>query len=180
MNFSDWLERWAPYMPTQALDELNAIHRPHDVKRENGAEGSENANASDIVLYSSKVFGAPLWRNNCGADTVVDPKRPNDPPRHIRYGLGNTSTKINRAWKSADYIGIRPLMITTAMVGLCIGQFVAAETKRTGWHLTRGDKHGQAQNNFLTAVQRFGGCASFVQSVDDLRNMYNGPLKPWV
>lgn len=69
--------------------------------------------------------GARVWRNNVGACVAED-------GRQIRYGLCNDSSQLNRAIKSADLIGIQPVLITAEMVGTHLGVFVSIECKAPG------------------------------------------------
>lgn len=171
MDFVRWLERWSQYLPPQAHAELSQIILPHGVPSSFDDGRSEAAVQSEGIVLASAEFGTPLWRNNNGAAMMIDPKRPQEPPRHVRFGLGNTSKKVNAGWKSSDTVGIRPTFITPELLGATLGVFTAIETKKPGWTLRRGDAHGQAQNNFICAVQRFGGRAGFAQSPDDFRRI---------
>ena len=76
--------------------------------------------------------GCVLWRNNVGA---LD---------GVRYGLANDSRAMNQLHKSADLVGIEPVLITQAMVGSVVGRFLAREVKRPGWTWT-GTEREQAQ-----------------------------------
>lgn len=75
---------------------------------------------AEVRLEAGKR-GWRLWRNNSGA--MMDHTQ-----RLVRYGLGNEAAK--QAVRSADLIGIRPVVITPDMVGKTIGQFVSVECKR--------------------------------------------------
>ena len=106
-------------------------------------------------------IGGLTWRNNSGACT-------DDTGRLIRYGLGNDSKKLNDEIKSSDLIGVTPTLITQQMVGYYLGVFTALEIKPTGWHLTSGDKRGQAQAKFHQIVKAACGFAGFVTHPDDV------------
>lgn len=106
-------------------------------------------------------LGAQVWRNNSGACT-------DDTGRLIRYGLGNDSAQLNAVIKSSDLVGVVPVTITPEMVGRTIGVFVAVECKRPGWHLTPGDKRGQAQQRFIDLVREVGGLGGFATDPADL------------
>ena len=93
---------------------------------------SESGILSDIRLEASEL-GARLWRNNVGATYT--------PEGHfIRYGLANDSAQLNKAIKSADLIGIRPVLINPAHVGTIIGQFISREVKPATWRFTGTDR----------------------------------------
>lgn len=106
-------------------------------------------------------LGAQCWRNNSGACT-------DDTGRLIRYGLGNDSAQVNAVIKSSDLIGIVPVQIQPHMVGYHLGVFTALEVKKPGWHLTPGDKRGQAQARFHQIVRDACGFAGFVSDPSDV------------
>ena len=91
--------------------------------------------------------------------------------RLIRFGLGNESPALNKVWKSSDLIGILPVVVQPSHVGKTLGVFLAVETKKPGWHLTPGDKRGQAQAAFLQSVRGFGGVGGFCCTADDFAKL---------
>jgi len=108
--------------------------------------------------YTAK--GWRLWRNNVGALQPVTGGL-------VRFGLANDSEALNRALKSADLIGWRPVVITPDMVGQTIAQFVSIETKRSEW--TPGqpsDKRYPAQRRWADMVRAEGGLAGFMVEPD--------------
>jgi hypothetical protein len=109
-------------------------------------------------------YGVLDQRNNVGAMQGAD-------GRVVRFGLLNESPKQNAEIKSSDLICIQPVKITPDMVGQTLGVFVALETKSSDWHLTPGDKHGQAQANYHRLVIRHGGRAGFVTCDADVRRI---------
>lgn len=123
----------------------------------------ENEIDQEIVLEAAK-YGLVLERNNSGAfkDTTG---------RMVFYGLGNVSKTHGQKLKSADRIGILPVLITPDMVGSTIGVFVAVEVKREGWTFNPKDKKEVAQSNWLSWIRQRGGLADFVQSIDDLKKL---------
>ena len=121
---------------------------------------SEAAVQQDIRLAAAK-YGTPLLRNNNGA--CYD-----DTGRLIRYGLSHDSADLNRKFKSSDLIGINPVIITPAHVGMTIGQFMAVEVKREDWKPSEADERYVAQRNFGDWVLKFGGCFTFATSVKDI------------
>jgi hypothetical protein len=120
---------------------------------------SEELNAQRIRLHIADQ-GRNAWRNNNGACQ-------DQTGRLIRYGLANDSKDLNERIKSSDLIGITPIIVMPYMVGMRLGVFTAIETKATPWHLTPGDKRGQAQARFHEIVRADGGFAGFAQTVED-------------
>lgn len=80
---------------------------------------------SQAIRLAAARHGARLWRNNVGACTAQD-------GRLIRYGLCNDSAALNRAFKSADLIGVQPVTVTPDMVGQTLGVFISIECKAPG------------------------------------------------
>lgn len=171
MNLSIWAARWWHTLPPEAQQEFQQIHQPHSFVRPDANGKSESAVQAEIKLAAAKEYRAPLWRNNSGASQMVNPDRPNEKPRFVRFGLGNESAKVNKSWKSSDLIGITPVNVTAAHVGKVLGVFTAVEVKEPGWSLKPSDTRAQAQANFMNNVHTFGGFAGFAQSTDDLHRI---------
>ena len=74
-------------------------------------------------------------------------------PRKVRFGL---------APGSADLIGFYTLVITPEMVGRCMAQFLAVETKGPRGRTTL------EQANFLRVVNQSGGMAILARGVEDV------------
>lgn len=113
-------------------------------------------------LIIQDEFNGAYWRNNAGA--CYD-----DTGRLIRFGLGNDSNRLWKTYKSTDQIACVPMVIQPHHVGRVVGVFCALEDKARGWHLTPGDKRGQAQLNFMQHVQRCGGIVGFVTEPEQVR-----------
>jgi hypothetical protein len=107
---------------------------------------------SEVRLEASEK-GCRLWRNNVGATYT-------DKGHFIRYGLANDSAQLNAVLKSADLIGIRPIVITPAHVGKIIGQFVSREIKQSNWRYTGTDRE-KAQLSWAELIISLGGDACF-------------------
>ena len=150
-TLDDWARRWN--IPPQALTELTTVfqNEPPDEP----ATTSEQQTSRRVERLSGE-YRQRLWRNNSGAAT--DDRT----GRVIRFGLGNTSPRINAVFKSPDYVGITTIIVQPHHVGQRMGLFTGLEMKRPGWHLTPGDARGQAQNNFLTVVNNSGGIGRFI------------------
>jgi len=55
-------------------------------------------------------------------------------------------------------------------------KFGIAINKKRGWHLTPGDKRGQAQAAFLQSVRGFGGVGGFCCTADDFLGLMQGTI----
>ncbi len=115
-------------------------------------EGSESRQQA-LVRLDSISNGVWLTRNNVGA--LLDARGV-----PVRYGLANESKAQNEKVKSADLIGIRPVLVGPQHIGHVIGQFVSREVKHATW-TWKGDRHEQAQLNWCNFVLSKGGDAAF-------------------
>jgi len=127
---------------------------------------SEAAIAQRAVLEASQS-GVLLLRNNSGALT-------DETGRLIRFGLGNDSETFNREFKSGDWIGIAPMLITPEHVGKTLGVFINVETKAEGWHMIPSDKRAAAQARFNDLVRGYGALAGFYSKPGDLVRILKG------
>jgi len=142
---------------TAAIDDLRqlltAVTLTH-VGTRHSAPNSETRVQDEARLLAAK-HNQILWRNNVGAlkDERGIP---------VRYGLANDSKEINKIIKSADLIGIRRMLVTPAMVGTVVGQFVSYECKHRHW--TPGEKsaHESAQYAWVDLVNAWGGRAMLI------------------
>jgi len=107
----------------------------------------------NTVRMEASQRGMRLFRNNVGA--LKD-----EQGRVVRFGLGNDSPTLNAVLKSADLIGIRPLLIGPHHVGTLVGQFVSREIKATDWRYT-GSGREAAQLAWANLVNSLGGDAAF-------------------
>lgn len=114
---------------------------------------NENPIQQRIRLQAANS-GWILWRNNVGVF-----KTERSVP--VRFGLANDSPAMNKRIKSADLIGIRPVLITGDMVGKVIGQFVSIEVKRSDWKPGDDPEREQAQQHWADIVNELGGYAKF-------------------
>lgn len=154
------LNTWATRhgVSPQALDELRQLLICDELPAP--TKGVSEAAVQSAVRLEAAQVGARLWRNNVGA--LVDKRGV-----PIRYGLCNENAALNKRVKSADLIGIKPVLITQDMVGGTIGQFVSREVKKVGWHWS-GNDHERAQLAFLEMVVALGGDGAFVNGVGSL------------
>jgi len=156
-----WAARWR--VSNAAMAELTQVVLAADGGAGPAAPGaSEAAVQSQIRVHASRM-GWRLWRNNVGVY--------NDPETgaYVRFGLANDSAQVNRVCKSADLIGIRPVVITPGHVGSTIGQFVSLECKHAGWKWS-GSEREQAQAAWAALVTRLGGLARIVTGPGGLRS----------
>lgn len=146
MNLHEWAAKWG--VPAAALRELAKCPEPPPA-----LSGKSESAAQAAVRLAASQSGARLWRNNVGvlADERGVP---------VRYGLANESSQVNKAIKSSDLIGLRPVTVLPEHVGQVIGQFVAREVKRPGWAYSNTARE-RAQLKFIALVQSLGGDAAF-------------------
>lgn len=152
MILTSWAARWG--LPPAAVDDLRAtllaVEPPAPAMVGTGGEAA--VQVAHRLRCSQR--GERVWRNNVGAGKL-------DNGSFVRWGLANDSQAVNSRVKSADLIGIRPVVITPDHVGQTIGQFVSYECKRPGWAYTGTDRE-KAQLEWLEIVIGLGGHASFV------------------
>lgn len=111
------------------------------------------ASVQNVIRLEASRKGARLWRNNVGATYTRE-------GAFLRYGLANDSANVNREIKSADLIGIKPVLITQEMVGMVIGQFVSREIKASNWRYS-GNERERAQLQWAELILSLGGDACF-------------------
>ena len=148
-----WAARWnVPYQAIQELGEQFGI-APSDAFGVIDEKRTE-AYTQSLVRLEAGRKGLKLWRNNVGVLM-------NQNGTPIRYGLANDSPALNKAIKSGDLIGWRPVFISPGMVGMKIAQFLSRECKRPGWSFT-ATEHENAQLRWINAINADGGDAGFV------------------
>ncbi|MCH9712727.1 MAG: hypothetical protein K0U20_08905 [Proteobacteria bacterium] len=158
MTLNQWAIKWG--VPFEAVEDLRREFGTINTDPEPGEiDKSEGAVQTSIRLEASQK-GCRLWRNNVGALKTDD-------GRLVRYGLANDSSRMNKLLKSSDLIGIRPVKITSIMVGMVIGQFVAREVKESNWQYGATPRE-VAQLNYLQLVMSLGGDAAFANGVGTL------------
>lgn len=115
-----------------------------------------------VILNAMKQHGSMLFRNNSGVLR-------NERGTPIRFGLGNTSSQMNRIFKSSDQIGITPVQCPC---GRHYGVFTALEMKKPGWKYRNSDQTALGQLNFINRIREKSGIAGFIQSEEDFYNVY--------
>ena len=153
MIFAAWAARW--HIPPAAMADLQTNLLGLDGTPGSPVGKSEAAVQNQVRLEASRK-GGRLWRNNVGAGYSEDGS-------FMRWGLANDSANVNRVIKSADLIGLRPVLIAPEHVGLVLGQFVSREIKAAGWRYAGTDRE-VAQLNWATLVNTLGGDARFATS----------------
>lgn len=149
------LSTWAARhnIPPGALAELRALLIGPDTTPSASASEASEASIQNAIRMRASETGARLWRNNVGAGKLQNGS-------FLRWGLCNDSEAVNREVKSADLIGILPVIITPAHVGQTLGQFWSIECKRPGWKYAGTDRE-KAQLKWIEAVTALGGRACF-------------------
>lgn len=123
--------------------------------------------ATQDVLKRARQYGARIWRNNTGAlkDKVG---------RLIRFGLGNISKKWLETYRTGDYIGGTPIIVTPEMVGKQVFIFTNIECKAADFeeklHYNPKQRECQ-QDNFNKLVRAQNGIAGFAKDYKDVDRM---------
>ena len=104
--------------------------------------------------------GGAVWRNNKGAGKLENGS-------FVRWGLCNDSATLGARIRSADLIGIRPVVIGPEHVGMTIGQFVSVEGKAPGWR-PHDNEHDTAQRRWRDLVAGLGGYALITSRPEDV------------
>jgi len=154
MSLEQWAIKYA--VSYAALQELRATWFSHGQAEEPtpATVGKDEAAVQGRVRLEAAQCGLRMWRNNVGA--LMDERGV-----PVRYGLANDTKALNKAIKSADLIGIRPVFITPAWVGHTIGQFYSRECKPEGWTWS-GTERELAQLKWAQMINACGGNAAFV------------------
>ena len=112
------------------------------------------AQVQALARVEASEAGLRIWRNNVGV--AFD-----DKGTPVRFGLANDSKQVNQAIKSADLVGIRPILILPEHVGTTIGQFISRECKASDWRYT-GTAREQAQQAWHELINGLGGNSCFL------------------
>ena len=150
-TFTTWANTWN--IPPDALADLRRRLISAYPPPIPAVTTSETAVQAAIRLEASRQ-GCMLFRNNVGAGMM-------DTGSFVRFGLANDSAQLNERLKSADLIGIRPVLITPAHVGRTLGVFLSREVKAAGWRWGN-TKREQAQLRWAELIIGMGGDAAFV------------------
>lgn len=153
IGLHEWAQRWG--VSVEAFRDLQLTLGLYTPPLDPGSEaaGKGEAWAQSTVRLAASREGVKVFRNNVGA--LKDERG-----RLVRFGLGNDSAALNDVLKSADLIGIKPLLIQPCHVGLVIGQFWSREVKAPGWQYT-GAGREPAQAAWMRLVISAGGDAAF-------------------
>ena len=151
MVLDQWAQRWC--IPDAALAELRQLWRMNSTGVAPKDKDYSEAAMQNLVRLEASQKGARLWRNNVGATYTPEGS-------FIRYGLANESTGVNRLIKSADLIGIKPVVIKPEHIGMVIGQFMSREIKASNWRYTGTDRE-LAQLKWAELILSLGGDACF-------------------
>lgn len=157
MDLDQFIRKWS--LPQEAISDLIDVFSPSEGTDYAGDDGSETGVMKKTQLNAS-ALGCRLWRNNSGGLY-------NDRGQFVRYGLGNTSKRINAVFKSSDLIGVTPVPVTQSMVGSTVAVFTAVETKDPEWRFSEKCDRSVAQRNYINLVNSMGGVAMFATDATD-------------
>jgi hypothetical protein len=156
MFFAAWAKKWN--ISNEAIKELTQSFGLTNYDYVDNQDASE-ASITNIVRVEASKKGCRLWRNNVGATKTEN--------GWVRYGLANESGKMNKYIKSADLIGIRPVLITQEHLGATIGQFISREVKAANWTY-KNTEHERAQLRWIELITGLGGDACFTNKEGSL------------
>lgn len=148
----EWARRWN--IPREAIRDLQLMLGTDGTHTTGAPSQSDESTVQKAQRLIATNRGERVWRNNVGAGKL-------DNGDFVRWGLANDSKAVNDRIKSADLIGIRPVLIAPHHVGHTIGQFVSYECKRQGWRY-HGTDHEIGQFRWAALILSFGGHAEFV------------------
>lgn len=123
--------------------------------------------ASQEVLTRARQWKTRAYRNNSGA-------LPSENGRVVRFGLGNESKKSLETYRTGDYVGFTPVVITPEMVGKTIAVFTNIECKAGDFvekSIYNPKQREHQQNNFNILVRSHGGIAGFACKWQDVDKM---------
>lgn len=151
MNLLQWAAKHR--ITPEALRDLcdSAVYTETDTEQPEGV-------IQQAVRLGAARSGRLLWRNNRGAGKMASGS-------FVRYGLANDSKALGDAIKSADLIGIDPVLITPAHVGLIMGVFLSVEVKHEKWKYS-GTLEECAQVQWQRIIQAKGGHAIITNKAD--------------
>ncbi len=159
MNLIQWSLKWG--VPVEAIEDLrNEMGLINTDPK--SIEGESEAAGQTRIRLEATEKGMWLGRNNVGAYSAKNPPSPG-----TRWGLCNDSPGMNKVIKSADLIGIRPLLIQQYHVGHIVGQFLSREIKKDGW-VYKATERELCQLTFAEYVISLGGDAAFATGVGTL------------
>jgi len=121
---------------------------------------TSESDIQQLIRIRASELGMRIWRNNVGAGRLEN-------GAFMRWGLANDSAQLNTVIKSADLIGIKPVLITADMVGQTIGQFVSLEVKHSTWK-NRNTEREKAQIKWRDLILSLGGVAQIINNPEDL------------
>lgn len=151
MDLNTWAKKWN--ITDDAIADFKLQIGTASIGEQPGYDELSEAGILSQVRLEASQKGARLWRNNVGATYT-------NRGDFLRFGLANDSAILNKKLKSADLIGLKPVLITQEMVGTLIGQFLSREIKKSGWRFN-GNEREIAQENWIKLILSLGGDAAF-------------------
>lgn len=124
---------------------------------------------AEIRLSLGRLAFTRMLRNSKGQGWMGTVKRRTNTeivlthPRAVPFGL--------LAPGSSDLIGMTQVVVTPDMIGQTVAIFTALEVKRPGV------KPEPEQDEFVTFVRDFGGCADIVRSPDEAVKIVTGAAR---
>lgn len=142
ITITQWAADWGIAVPDIALLDLQRRMGTAPPTEPAMPGASEAAVSAQLQLRVRREQGGLVLRNNSGAWT--DPET----GRVTRYGLGNISKQFNEQFKSPDFVGGVPILITPQHVGHTICQLTLIEAKGGDWKPGEDRKREAGQQRF--------------------------------
>lgn len=133
---------------------------------------SEAEVTPEVITYARSRYGATLLRNNSGAG-FIGKKKGGPATNWVRWGLGQISDKT--PFKSSDYIGVTPVLITQDMVGKTLAVMTCVEVKKSDWTYNEWDEREVLQKRFIEWMKSLGAFAGFAKSTACLKDIFKLP-----
>lgn len=123
---------------------------------------SEEGNIQRRIMLAASAASMTTWRNNTGTAWRGETHHGSHKGEKALILTNYRPVHFGLCKGSADLIGLKPTIITSAHIGASMAQFVAIEVKAPKGRLS------EQQKNFLRFVEESGGLSIVARSPDDI------------